>query len=114
MARRHDVVLEEILQAIDLAQGATLGVDKAAFAKDLFRQLGIERALEIVSEAVRHLPDDMLTKHPGIRWSDVRALGNVIRHEYWRVDPAIVWRIVQDDLPTLRRAVVAMLKELDA
>ncbi|MCA0401851.1 MAG: DUF86 domain-containing protein [Proteobacteria bacterium] len=110
MGRRHDVVLEEILRTIDLAQNAVSGIDKAAFDKDLFRQLGIERTLEIISEAVRHLPDEMLAMHPDICWADVRAIGNVIRHEYWRIDPTIVWRIVLDDLPALRAAVDAMLK----
>jgi uncharacterized protein with HEPN domain len=112
MGRRHDVVLEDILRAIDLAQDAISRIDKAAFDKDQFRQLGIERTLEIISEAVRHLPDEMLANHSDIRWADVRALGNVIRHEYWRVDPTIIWRIVVDDLPTLRQAVVVMRREL--
>jgi uncharacterized protein with HEPN domain len=112
MARRHDVVLEDILEAIDLAQGAIVSLNKEALAKDLFRQRGIERTLEIISEAVRHLPDEMLARRSEIPWSDVRAIGNLIRHEYWRVDPAIVWRIVQDDLPPLREAISALLVSL--
>jgi uncharacterized protein with HEPN domain len=112
MARRYDVVLEDILEAIDLAQGAVAGLNKEALAKDLFRQRGVERTLEIISEAVRHLPDEMLALRPGIPWSDVRAIGNLIRHEYWRVDPAIVWRIVEDDLPPLREAIAALLASL--
>jgi uncharacterized protein with HEPN domain len=112
MARRHDIVLEDILQAIGLAQGAVAGLSKAAFAQDLFRQRGVERTLEIISEAVRHLPDEMLATRPDILWSDVRAIGNVIRHEYWRIDPNIVWRIVEHDLPPLLIAIEAMLAEL--
>jgi uncharacterized protein with HEPN domain len=112
MARRYDIVLEDILEAIDLAQGAISGLGKAAFAKDIFRQRGIERTLEIISEAVRHLPDDMLATRPDIRWPDVRAIGNLIRHEYWRVDPNIVWHIVEDDLPPLREAIAALLTDL--
>ena len=112
MVRRNDIVLEEILEAIDLAQGAISGLSKGAFAKDLFRQRGIERTLEIISESVRHLPDEMLATQVNIRWSDVRAIGTVIRHEYWRVDPSIVWRIVEDDLPPLREAIQALLAGL--
>jgi uncharacterized protein with HEPN domain len=111
MRRRHDLVLEEILDAIDLAQGAVAGLSQVAFARDRFRQRGIERTLEIISEAVRHLPDDLLARRPEIAWPDVRALGNVVRHEYWRVDPAIIWRIVVDDLPSLRLAVTALLAD---
>ncbi|MGL4635791.1 MAG: HepT-like ribonuclease domain-containing protein [Beijerinckiaceae bacterium] len=108
MSRRYDIVLEEILESIDLAQGAISGLSTAMFAKDVFRQRGIERTLEIISEAVRHLSDEMLATQVNIRWSDVRAIGNLIRHEYWRVDSNIVWRIVEDDLPALREAVTAI------
>jgi uncharacterized protein with HEPN domain len=113
MARRYDVVLEEILAAIDLAQGAVEGISKAAFAKDLFRQRGIERTLEIISEAVRHLPEAMLATRPDIPWPDIRAIGNLMRHEYWHIDPNIVWRITEDDLPPLRIAIAAMLADLN-
>lgn len=110
MARRVDVILEEILAAIDVVDRAVDGRGQAAFEADTFLQLGIERALEIISEAVRHLPEEHLSMHPQIPWADVRALGNLIRHEYWRVDPKIVWRIVVDDLPALRTAIADLLR----
>ncbi|MCV9937470.1 hypothetical protein OIU35_14040 [Boseaceae bacterium BT-24-1] len=56
MARRIDVVLEDILVAIDIVDGAVDGRTQASFQADVFLQLGVERALEIISEAVRHLP----------------------------------------------------------
>lgn len=110
MARRVDVVLEEILTAIDVVDGAVAGRTQAAFQADTFLQLGVERALEIISEAVRHVPDDRLALYSHIAWADVRALGNLIRHEYWRVDPKIVWRIVEDDLPPLRAAIADLFR----
>jgi len=110
MARRIDVVLEEMLVAIDTVNGAIDGRSQAAFQADAFLQLGVERALEIISEAVRHLPEEILATQPDIRWADVRALGNLIRHEYWRIDSKIVWRIVTDDLPPLRAAIADMLR----
>lgn len=110
MARRIDVVLEEMLAAIDAVDGAIDGCSQAAFQAEPFLQLGVERALEIISEAVRHLPEDILATQPSIRWPDVRALGNLIRHEYWRVDSKIVWRIVADDLPLLRASIADMLR----
>lgn len=114
MARRIDVVLEDILAAIDIVDGAVDGRTQASFQADVFLQLGVERALEIISEAVRHLPEELLATQPDIRWPDVRALGNLIRHEYWRVDPKIVWRIVADDLAPLRAAIADLLRRQTA
>jgi len=42
------------------------------------------------------------------RGRDIKAIGNVIRHEHHRVDPAIVWSAVTDDLPCLKAAVLAL------
>lgn len=112
MARRVDIVLEEILEAIVLIEGAVSGKDTKAIAADKFLQLGVERGLEIISEAVRHLPEDLLVTRPEINWSDIRAFGNFVRHEYWRVDAKIVWRVVGNELPALRTAITAMLRDL--
>ncbi|WP_439496397.1 HepT-like ribonuclease domain-containing protein [Bosea sp. (in: a-proteobacteria)] len=60
MARHVDVVLEDILDAIALIEEAAASHDRASFSKALFVQRGVERSLEIISEAVRHLPDDLL------------------------------------------------------
>lgn len=111
MARRVDVVLEDILDAIGMIEGAASGHHRTSFAKAAFAQRGIERLLEIISEAVRHLPDDLLALRPEIAWVDIRAIGNLIRHEYWRVDPDIVWAVVTDDLPPLRAVIEHLLAQ---
>ena len=111
MARRADVVLREIIVALDELEAALAGQTATTFKHQWFLQRGTERAIEIVSEAVRHLPEELLARHPQIDWSDVRAIGNLIRHEYHRVDPDVIWSVVVDDLPALRSAIEAMLKD---
>ena len=49
---------------------------------------------------------------PGQPWADIRAVGNVLRHEYDNVDPAVIWQIVAHDLRSLRQAVEAALRRL--
>jgi uncharacterized protein with HEPN domain len=105
MARRVDVVLDEILLAISGIEDAVAGYSVESFAENWLLQRGVERGLEIISEAVRHLPDDLLAQESSITWQDIRSIGNLIRHEYHRVEPAIVWSVVVDDLPPLRDAI---------
>lgn len=66
MPRRVDVVLKEIPGAIADLEEAVVGYDRVSFAQARFLQRGVERSLEIVSEAVRHLPDDELALYPHI------------------------------------------------
>lgn len=112
MARRLDVVLEDIRDSIDLVETAIGTRDRSAFVVDLFLQRGVERSLEIISEAARHLPEAMLVTRPEIAWADIRSIGNLIRHEYWRVDADILWAVISDDLPPLRVAIEAMLERV--
>jgi uncharacterized protein with HEPN domain len=111
MARRIDVMLKEVRETIDLVLAALAGVDETRFRADLFMQRGVERSLEVISEAIRHVPDAVLAKQPDIPWADIRGIGNRIRHEYWRVDAAIIWSVVRDDLPSLRVAIEALLAD---
>ena len=51
------------------------------FARDRKTVYAVARALEIISEASRRLPDELKTRHPEIDWPAVAAAGNIYRHE---------------------------------
>ena len=71
------------------------------------------RALEIVSEASRRLPDDLKRRQPGVDWQAVAAAGNVYRHEYEVVDNALIWYTVQHGLTSVARVAEAELQRID-
>ena len=71
----------------------------------------LERHLEVLSEASRHLPEAWKAEHNSIPWRNIADLGNVIRHAYDEVDLGILWDISEKYLPELRRAVDAMLEK---
>jgi len=48
-------------------------------------------------------------RFPDVPWPEIAGIGNILRHEYHRVEPAIVWNITQTHLPSLARAVREML-----
>lgn len=113
MPRQTDIVLQDILDAIALLDSELSGHTEISFARTLFVQRGAERTLEIISEAVHHLPDDLLALRPDVSWSDIRSIGNTIRHEYWRVDPALIWSIAKNDLPLLRAVVEDLARRVN-
>lgn len=50
---------------------------------------------------------------PDQPWADIRAIGNVPRHEYDGVDPRIIWRVIESgDLVSLKRAAAATMQRL--
>jgi uncharacterized protein with HEPN domain len=112
MARRADIVLEEILAAIDGIENAVGERGVAALENDWLLQRGVERGIEIISEAVRHLPDGLLARQPDMPWREIKAIGNRIRHEYHRVSPRALRSVVIDDLPVLRATIEAFIREI--
>ena len=66
------------------------------------------RALEIISEASRRLPDDMKARHPDIPWNEMAGAGNVYRHKYETVDEAMIWHTMRHDLEARRGAATGL------
>jgi uncharacterized protein with HEPN domain len=72
----------------------------------------IERGVEVISEASRHLDPKLKSAHKDVRWKDIAGIGNILRHEYQRVDGQIIWKAVKDDFPPLKQALLAMKASL--
>jgi uncharacterized protein with HEPN domain len=104
--------LQDILDNIDIVTKAVAGRDLPSFVGDPILRLAIERAIEIVSEAVRHIPQEERDKHPQFPWRNIVAIGNKLRHEYQRIDPDIIWDIAHKHLGELRSSIEAMVAEL--
>ncbi|MFH0295625.1 HepT-like ribonuclease domain-containing protein [Bradyrhizobium sp. 31Argb] len=73
----------------------------------------IERAAQIVSEAAKALPNDLLARHSDAPWSSIIGIGNILRHEYQRLDDKQLWEIATVHLPALEPIVRRMLAELE-
>ena len=109
--RDAGLVIADILEAIDAAREASLARSYKAFCEDRLARLATERALEIISEAARRLPDEFIECHPEIEWVKIKAIGNILRHEYHRIAPKIVWEAVQYELDGLEQALTAELRQ---
>lgn len=81
------------------------GLSLAEFRDDRVHRMAVERSFEIMSEASRYIPNCMKEKEKDIAWQKLADLGNRLRHAYHRVDPNILWEIVENDLEPLKRFV---------
>ena len=86
----------------------TNGMDFEAFRSDPMVVAAVERKLLTIGEAAVRLGRDAPSMIPEVPWRQVRDLGNLLRHEYDKIDLAIIWQTVIDDLPALKTAVYAM------
>lgn len=63
------------------------------------------RNLAVIGEAVRALPSDTRDSIPGVPWPAISGLRNIVIHEYFRVDKALVQDIVDNQLTQLAEAI---------
>jgi uncharacterized protein with HEPN domain len=104
--------LEHIQESIALIEGRVAGKTLQDFVADDALRDGIERRIEIISEASRRLPADMKARYPDVPWPAIAAIGNVLRHEYYAIEPDALWRIATQDVGPLAAAVAALLADV--
>ena len=72
--------LQDILDAIADVERYTAGKLFADYEADPLLRRAVERWIEIVSEASRHVPQALKDKHPSVPWRQVADIGNIFRH----------------------------------
>jgi len=112
MSRSIDILLGEILEAIDLLRTCTEGLEFDQFAENVEKQDAVIRRLEIIGEAVKGVPDHIRTAHPAVPWRDIAGARDILAHEYFRVDLGMAWDMVKKDLPLLESEVRSIRQEL--
>ncbi|KKX28276.1 HepT-like ribonuclease domain-containing protein [Rhizobium sp. LC145] len=113
MAREIRHFLNDILQSIAIVETAIAGKSFTDYQNDPILKLGLERAVEIISEASRSIPAELKNTRPEIPWPRVKGIGNVLRHEYHGLSDKIIWGVIIDELPRLRIAIEAIQKQVD-
>lgn len=106
--------LRDILDHVEMAARFAAGTTFDEFCDNDEKSLAVIRALEVIGEAARHLPESMREQYPGIPWSNMIAMRNVLIHEYFGIDLRVVWKTVHQDLPPLRVTVAKMLADLES
>ena len=105
--------LEHILFHIRGVAETIACIDYDIFTTVYHMERTVERAVQIISEAVKALPSEMTADYPEMEWAKIAGIGNILRHEYQRIDPETMWRIAKVELPKLEIVVRRMLAQLD-
>jgi uncharacterized protein with HEPN domain len=60
------------------------------------------KSIEILGEAVKKIPDEIRAEYPQVAWRSIAGMRDVLVHEYWGIDVAVVWSTVEEGIPTLK------------
>jgi uncharacterized protein with HEPN domain len=91
----------DMLQASQKAIECARGLNIELFQASGLHQDAILRQLTIVGEAAKRVSAEFRASHREVPWRQIAGFRDVVVHDYAHVDLQEVWRIVQEDLPTL-------------
>jgi uncharacterized protein with HEPN domain len=85
----------------------------AQFAADAIRREAVCFCLIVVGEACDRVLKEFQTVPPDIPWADIKAMRNVLVHEYWQIDDVIVYNVARNEAPRLAEQLDALVKQLE-
>lgn len=105
--------LWDMREAASAALGYVAGLSEAEVLADPMRLDAIERRMEVLGEAARHVSPAFVEAHPEIPWRSIIGLRNVLAHEYGRIDQRRLVQTVVRDVPALLEQLAALSPLLD-
>lgn len=112
MKKDIKIFLFDILDSIEKIEEYTKNISEDEFFDNIQIQDAVIRRIGIIGEAVKNLPKSFRDKHPNIPWKKIAGTRDVIIHDYSGVDADLVWEIVKNDIPKLKKQIKKLLEEL--
>ena len=94
-----------IFVAIDFETADRFYQDKLHFDAVLMNVVNI-------GESVSRITEDFQKKYNQIEWSKIKALRNIIAHDYLGIDAEEIWQIIQNNIPELKIKIEEILNQL--
>jgi uncharacterized protein with HEPN domain len=79
--------------------------------EDLIRSF--TKSLEIIGEASKNITISLRKKYPAIEWKEIAGLRDILVHRYFSVNYKIIWDIIRNKLPDLKKKLKEILDEID-
>lgn len=103
------ILVSDMIEYARHARAHAAGMTEAAFIGDLKTIHAVTRCIEIIGEAARAVPHNVRARAPDVPWMQIVATRNILAHAYGRVDPAILWTLVDGGLVKLETDLAPLL-----
>jgi uncharacterized protein with HEPN domain len=110
--RQIEDYLQDILDAVNAIEQFRSGIEFQGFSQNLEKIFAVSRAIEIIGEAVKRIPDSVISQYLDILWRDITGMRDKLIHDYFNTDVEIIWKAVQQDVPQLKIMISRVLEDL--
>jgi uncharacterized protein with HEPN domain len=113
LSRDIRLYLDDMIEAAERVLSYTAGMSFDEFVVDFRSYDAVLRNFMVLGEAARYVPEGLRNQYRDIPWTQLIGFRNVVIHEYPGLDDAIVWQIIQTDVPPLLAHVREILASLE-
>ena len=93
--------IDDMLDAISKIQKFLSDFDFETFSKDDKTQFAVIRALEIIGEASKRIPNNIKISYSDVPWREISGMRDKLIHDYFGVDIDVVWKTAVEDIPSV-------------
>lgn len=104
--------LEDILEAAEKVEQFVGEMTQAEFGGDDKTKYAVVRALEIIGEATKRVPEAVRREYPAVPWRSMAGMRDKLIHDYTGVNWEVVWETVEEDIPAVKRYVKQILGDM--
>ena len=109
MSRDYSLYIKDIIICIERIDEFIGTMSYTELEQDDKTASAVIRKLEIIGEATKCLPDIITEKYPEIPWKDMARMRDKIIHFYFGVDIEIIWNVVKNRLPEIKKMLQKIL-----
>lgn len=106
-----EVRLEHIFDTTQKIEKAIEGNNFNSFFENETLVAALERWLQIIGEAAKHISDETKSKYPDIEWRKIIALRNIVTHEYFDINYEVIWETATIHIKELKKQLTAIKLE---
>lgn len=103
--------LEDMLDASEKAQEFVYGMQYEDFAADYKTVFAVIRALEILGEAAKKIPQTYRDEHSELPWRSMTGMRDKLIHDYSGVNQEVVWKTVTIEIPAVEPVIRRLIGE---